>query len=197
MKADCHKKKKEVADKATMAADKEDDKADIALMVIEEPVVPEYLQNEKYVSFLRMVAEKKNITGHNIESWVDAVAKKLWLVGIKDHSQLLTELFTVNQKLVRANNTQFHLRTMGAITEVAGGYIKYLEDNLQPDNSIFAEQNKANIFKEKEIKRRTRKMRRGLLWSTPTTCLKTAPSWPQSFPTKMTGATAPMIQFLP
>jgi hypothetical protein len=121
-----------------LAADKEEDEADISLIVIkEEDDIPEHMTNEKFMSFLRMMAEKKNIQSHNLDSWVDVVLRKLWDIEIKNHAELVTELFNMDNKLRCAgSHSMFHMSIMSTIAEVAGGYITYLQSNLQPDNSL-------------------------------------------------------------
>jgi hypothetical protein len=56
-----------------------------------------------------MVAHKKNISGDNIDSWVDAVALKLWGTGIQNHGKLISELFNMNKMLSCAGHTMSHM----------------------------------------------------------------------------------------
>jgi hypothetical protein len=141
-KQDCRKKKKEDSEKATLATededdialmtfDHEDDEPDIAFMMFDHDEAPVYMPDRKFIQFLEAVAEKKNISALNIDSWTDAVARKLHQIEIKDVATLVKSFIDLNGKLRRVGHSMLHVQTLRVMAQEAGRYIEYLEGSVR------------------------------------------------------------------
>ena len=94
--------------------------------------------------FLRRVAARRNIRQRNVDSWVDAVERKLNLINIVTVEAVVENIMSINQRLLNMRRNQFHLQTLDAMARegvrelTAERHQENLEDIIEEDHDIAA-----------------------------------------------------------
>jgi hypothetical protein len=63
-------------------------------------------------AFLSCVALRRNVTGHNVESWVTAVEGKLADIDIFTPQMAIANRHAINSKLIQVGHVPLYLRTL-------------------------------------------------------------------------------------
>jgi hypothetical protein len=69
--------------------------------------------------FLKKVATAKTLKAMNIESWVDAVERKLRDINVTTVSEIQKGIVTMNRKIDKNRASMLHIRTLNVMAQVA------------------------------------------------------------------------------